>query len=151
MNNNKVYIVTRGSYDSYSIEGIFGTLEAAEKYCAYIYDPYDVATIKEHILQDSNDIPLDKVYKAIRCHVDKRTGEVTYIEKGIFIYTPYSFPIACDGKGIDSMYEIWTIPIETDEDNEENVRDIVKETVGTYRKDIHSDMCKKESCVCVQE
>ena len=56
----KVYIVTSGDYDDYSIDEVFSTKEKAEEYIEYFGDGY-------HIEEYDMDNPIEPKEKKLGC------------------------------------------------------------------------------------
>lgn len=127
---SKVYAVTRGTYSDYSIEKLFTTREAAEKYCAINHSKYwDNTLIEEWELEDGSNIQCENVYKAIACSVSDKDS---YIIDWVFRYStsPYKFSAITTAK---ISYTKYIIPINRDVTNADHIRKIIHDTVAQYK------------------
>jgi hypothetical protein len=66
----EIYIVTKGTYSSYSIYGVFEDKDIADEYAAQISDSYDQGRVEPHKIKTEVDLLLPKNYKRFRVTMD---------------------------------------------------------------------------------
>lgn len=124
----KVYVVTRGDYSDYGIEKIFTTRDAAEKYCAIDTDIWDTPMIEEWDVEDGSDIQIDKIYKAVKCHVLK-SGKLN-IDETLYGTSPF---VLSHKHVAHYNYDSYIVPINRDVEDDEHIMKIVYDSIAKYK------------------